>query len=39
MVQCLMVGIEAAVRGRGGGVYPLQSARLWELLAQGVVAR
>ena len=38
VVQCLMVGIEAAVRGRGGAARPLQSARLWELLARGIAA-
>ncbi|GAA2116414.1 ScbR family autoregulator-binding transcription factor [Kitasatospora saccharophila] len=38
LVQYLMVGVEAAVRGRDSGVYPLQSARLWELLERGIAA-
>jgi AcrR family transcriptional regulator len=38
LVGCVMVGVEVAVRGRVGGVYPLQSARLWELLSRGIAA-
>ncbi|WP_034092062.1 TetR/AcrR family transcriptional regulator [Streptacidiphilus albus] len=38
LVQCLMVGVEAAVRGREGGVCPLPWARLWDLLERGIAA-